>query len=164
MEPRGTTGGTAGGTAGTTGGTTGTSTGSLFSPGPTRSLVNNPQNTTIVGLQNPDQFTQDLTVPFQQGSFNVGIPTFGGYNPNAGVQTGIAILSDLEAFFFIQAAQGDQRNNLLFAPKITLFNGQTAFVSDTKARPFVTSLIPTVGIGAVGYTPVVTTVNEGGFV
>lgn len=160
----GTAGGTAGaggGTAGTTGGTAGTTSGTLFSPGPTLNLVNNPQNTTIVGLQNPDQFTSDLTVPFQQGSFNVGIPTFGGYNPNAGVQTGIAILSDLEAFFFIQAAQGDQRNNLLFAPKITLFNGQTAFVNDTKSRPFVTSLIPTVGIGAVGYTPVVTTIPEG---
>jgi hypothetical protein len=98
-------------------------------------LINNPRSNTIVGLKSPDQFTQDLTIPFQQGSFDVGIPTFGGYNPTAGVQTGIAILSDLEAFFFISAAQGDERSNLLFAPKVTTFNGIAATVSDTKNRP-----------------------------
>ena len=153
--------GTSGGQAGTSGGTSGAPIGSLFALPPSLSLYNNPQNTSIVGLQNSTTFTPDLTVPFQQGSFNVGVPQFGGYNPAAGVQTGIAILSDLEAFFFIQAAQGDQRTNLMFAPKVTMFNGQFATVSDTKARPFVQSLIPTVGIGAVGYTPIVTTVNEG---
>lgn len=154
-------GGQVGGQAGTTGQTGQTTTGGLFTPFPGFSLVNNPKNTTIVGLQSPDAFTNDLTVPFQQGSFNVGIPQFGGYNPSAGVQTGVAILSDLEAFFFIQAAQGDQRTNLLFAPKVTLFNGQSATVQDNRQRPFVTSLIPTVGIAAVGYTPVITPVNEG---
>ena len=158
----GQTGGQAGGQTGGQAGTTGqTTSGGLFTPFPGFSLVNNPKNTTIVGLQNPDTFTNDLTVPFQQGSFNVGIPQFGGYNPTAGVQTGVAILSDLEAFFFIQAAQGDQRTNLLFAPKVTLFNGQSATVQDNRQRPFVTSLIPTVGIAAVGYTPVITPVNEG---
>ena len=112
-------------------------------------------------MSSPTQFSSDLTIPFQQGSFDVGIPTFGGFNPAAGVQGGIAILSDLEAFFFIQAAQGDQRTNLLFAPKVTLFNGQSATVTDNRARPFVTSLVPTVGFGSVGYTPQITTINEG---
>ena len=44
----------------------------------------------------------------------------------------MAILSDIEAFFFVQAAQGDQRTNLMFAPKVTLFNGQSATVPATR--------------------------------
>src|SRR5262249_57320282 len=96
---------------------------------------------TVVGMTAPNTFSQNFDVPFNQGSFEVGVPTFGGFNPNAGVQVGFAILSDIEAFFFIQAAQGDQRNNLMFAPKVTLFNGQTASVSSFVSRPFVISLI-----------------------
>ncbi|MEX2288187.1 MAG: hypothetical protein WD648_13920 [Planctomycetaceae bacterium] len=120
-----------------------------------------PKHGTIVGLSQPDQFSTDLDVGFRQGSFNVGVPDFGGFNPDAGIQVGLAILSDLEAFFFIQAAQGDERANLMFAPKVTMFNGQWGSVSDTVSRPFVTSLIPTVGVFAVGFTPVITTVSEG---
>ena len=137
-----------------------TSTG-LFDAPPTKSLINNPASNTVVGLKSPTSFTPDLTIPFQQGSFDVGIPTFGGYNPTAGVQTGIAILSDLEAFFFISAAQGDSRTNLLFAPKVTTFNGIPATVSDTRRRPFVTGLVPTVGFAAVGYTPIISIIPEG---
>ena len=158
----GQSGGQVGGQQGQQGqqGQTTTNTG-LFQPPPTQSLINNPASNTIVGLKSPTQFTPDLTIPFQQGSFDVGIPTFGGYNPTAGVQTGIAILSDLEAFFFISAAQGDERSNLLFAPKVTTFNGIPATVSDTRNRPFVTSLVPTVGFAAIGYTPIITNVPEG---
>jgi type II secretory pathway component GspD/PulD (secretin) len=73
----------------------------------------------------------------------------------------MAILSDLEAFFFIQAAQGDERANVMFAPTVTLFNGQQAFVTSNVSRPFVTSLIPTVGFFAVGFTPQITVLQEG---
>jgi type II secretory pathway component GspD/PulD (secretin) len=133
----------------------------LFGTGPRLNLFNNPSNPSIVGMGTPQTFTQDLSVPFQQGSFQVGVPTFGNYNPQAGMEMGLAILSDIEAFFFIQAAQGDQRNNLMFAPKVTVFNGQTGTVTDSKARPFVTSLIPTVGFASTGFQPVITTINEG---
>ena len=42
------------------------------------------------------------------------------------VSIGFALLSDIEAFFFLQAAQGDNRNNILTAPKLTLFHDQSA--------------------------------------
>jgi type II secretory pathway component GspD/PulD (secretin) len=106
-------------------------------------------------------FANNLDIPFNQGSFGIGVPTFGNFNPAAGLQVGFAILSDIETFFLINAAQGDTRNNLLFAPKVTLFNGQTATVTDTVQRPFVTSLTPTVGFGAVGFTPQITVLPEG---
>lgn len=164
------TAGTAGGVAGTTGtaGTAGTAaTGggaAPFAPGPQIDTHNQnswPRYGDVVGLLPSNSFANNLDIPFQQGSFGIGVPQFGNFNPAAGLQVGFAILSDIETFFLINAAQGDTRTNLLFAPKVTLFNGQTATVTDTVQRPFVTSLTPTVGFGAVGFTPQITVLPEG---
>jgi general secretion pathway protein D len=61
----------------------------------------------------------------------------------------------------IQAAQGDRRSNVLEAPKVTLFNGQSAFVTDTTSRPFVISVIPVVGDFAAAQQPVIVVLAEG---
>ena len=76
---------------------------------------------------------------------------------------GFAIISDIEAFFFINAAQGDTRTNVLQAPKVTLFNGQQAFVSDTSQTPFVISVIPVVADFAAAQQPVIVVLSEGTF-
>jgi general secretion pathway protein D len=47
------------------------------------------------------------------------------------------------------------------APKVTLFNGQQAFVSDTRQRPFVTAVVPVVGDFSAAQQPVITVLNEG---
>jgi general secretion pathway protein D len=44
---------------------------------------------------------------------------------------------------------------------VTLFNGQSAFVSDTTQRPFVTSVIPVVGDFAAAHAPVIVVLSEG---
>ncbi len=100
---------------------------------------------------------------FRQGSFNAAtVPAFAGIGTDSSPTTfGFAILSDIEAFFLIQAFQGDTRSNVLQAPKVTLFNGQQAFVSDTSQRPFVTSVIPVVGDFAAAQQPVITVLSEG---
>jgi general secretion pathway protein D len=76
---------------------------------------------------------------------------------------GFAILSDIEAYFLVNASQGDTRSNILQAPKVTLFNGQQASVSDTTQVPFVVSVIPVVGNFAVAQEPVIVVLNEGTF-
>jgi general secretion pathway protein D len=121
-----------------------------------------------VGLQRPappllpfPNFTTDLDIPFRQGSFDVAVPPFGGFDPNSAATFGFAILSDLEAFFLIEAAQGDARTNVLNAPKVTLFNGQQAFVADATQRPFVVGVIPVVGEFAAAQQPVIVVLNEG---
>jgi general secretion pathway protein D len=116
-----------------------------------------------VGLQptNPPSFTADLDIPFTQDSFLAATPQFGGFDAAGAANFGFAILSDIEAFFLIQAAQGDTRSNVLQAPKVTLFNGQTAFVADTAQRPFVISVIPVVGDFAAAQQPVVVVLSEG---
>lgn len=109
----------------------------------------------------PALFSADLDIPFRQGSYGLATPQFGGYDASAGAQLGFAILSDIEAYFFIEAAQGDKRSNVLQAPKVTLFNGQQAFVSDTSQSPFVISVIPVVGDFAAAQQPVIIVLNEG---
>jgi general secretion pathway protein D len=104
--------------------------------------------------------TADLDLSFTQGSFGT-TPTFGGFDVNTAANFGFAILSDIEVFLLIQAAQGDNRTNILQAPKVTLFNGQQAFVSDTSQRPFVTSVVPVVGDFAAAQQPVIVVLNEG---
>lgn len=116
-----------------------------------------------VGMSQPGVFSADLDVPFQQGSFQLAVPQFGGFDATAGAQLGFAILSEIEAFFFINAAQGDRRSNVMQAPKVTLFNGQQAFVSDTSQSPFVISVVPVVGDFAAAQQPVIVVLNEGTF-
>ncbi|HBJ38897.1 MAG TPA: general secretion pathway protein GspD [Planctomycetaceae bacterium] len=93
---------------------------------------------------------------------NFGVtPAFGAFDAGAGSTLGFAILSDIEAFFFLQAAQGDARTNVLQAPKVTLFDGQQANISDQVERVFVTSIQPVVGDFAVAQQPIVTVLKEG---
>jgi type II secretory pathway component GspD/PulD (secretin) len=81
-------------------------------------------------------FTPDLNVPIRPSSFPFSLPPFGGYPggpfPNGGLSVGLAFLNDIQVYMFLEAAQGNRRVNVMQAPKITLFNGQTStvFVSD----------------------------------
>ncbi|MDO4583170.1 MAG: general secretion pathway protein GspD [Planctomycetia bacterium] len=99
------------------------------------------------------------------GSAALATPSFGGYDPlsQAGAQLGFAILSDVEAYLFMEAAQSTKRSNILQAPKVTLFNGQQAFVADTSQTPFVISVTPVVGDFAAALQPVIVVLSEGTF-
>ncbi len=120
---------------------------------------------TIVGLRtgatatNPFPFTSNLDVVFDNSNTIAAAP-FGGV-AGTGASMGFAILSDLEMFFFMNAAQGDQRTNVLQAPRVTMFDGQFASITDTVSRPFVTSLVPVVADFAVAQQPVIVILNEG---
>lgn len=114
-----------------------------------------------IGLDPDGTPTADFDFSFTQGSFSSATPQFGGFAATDAANFGFAILSDIEAFFLLQASQGDQRSNVLQAPKVTLFNGQAASVSDVSQRPFVTSLIPVVGDFAAAQQPVIVVLSEG---
>ena len=108
-------------------------------------------------------FTDNLNVNFSQNSYGLAVPQFGNYDPSIGAQLGFAILSDIESYFFVSAAESDSRTNVLQAPKVTMFNGQTASISDTTSVPYVSTVIPVVGDFAVAQQPVITIINEGQF-
>ncbi|HEX3725099.1 MAG TPA: hypothetical protein VHV08_02605, partial [Pirellulales bacterium] len=122
----------------------------------------------LVGIQttagnspgiNPPSFANNLAIPFTQQSFNLATPQFG--QPVDVASFGFAILSEIEAYFLVNAAQGDRRSNVLQAPKVTMFNGQLASVFDVTQTPFVISVIPVVGDFAAAYQPVITVLSEG---
>ena len=113
-----------------------------FTPQP---FVNSIQNKGVtVGLTPAGTFTPDLAVPVQSSSFAYAIPGFGGYpnNPGAdgGVSLGLAFLNDIQVYLFMEASQGDRRVNVMQAPKLTLFNGQTATLTVLESQFFVTSV------------------------
>ena len=114
-----------------------------------------------IGLDPQGNPTADLDLSFTQGSFADAVPAFGGFNQSSAANFGFAILSDIEAFFVIEAAQGDTRTNVLQAPKVTLFNGQQASVNDSSQRPFVTSVTPVVGDFAAAQAPIIVVLSEG---
>ncbi len=119
--------------------------------------------TSTVGRQfNPDDQlnTADLDLLFEQGSFASAVPQFGGDLASA-AQFGFAILSDIEVYFLIEAAKGDSRTNVVEAPTVTMFNGQSATVNNFSQNPFVTSIIPVVGDFAAAQQPVITLLPEG---
>jgi general secretion pathway protein D len=136
--------------------------------------VRSPSPSATVGLS-PDSasagqlptVTTNNELQFRQGSFGLALPSFGGFDTAnsaaAAGRFGFAILSDIEAYFLLTAAQADTRSNVLQAPKVTLFNGQQASVSDTTQMPFVISVTPVVGDFAAAQQPVIVVLSEGTF-
>lgn len=97
-----------------------------------------------LGLTPAGSFTPDLDVPIRATSFQRAIPGFGNFpntpGNNGGVSLGLAFLNDIQVFTFMEMAQGDQRSNIMQAPKLTLFNGQTATLAVNNLEFFVTNV------------------------
>ena len=124
-------------------------------------LNNNPiaGNTFSNGNGAPGNFD----IEFLQDSFTAAqaVTGFAGFDPASAASFGFAILSDIEVFLLIQASKGSDRTNILQSPTVTMFNGQSASVSDGFSQPFVTSVTPVVGDFAVAHQPVITILPDG---
>jgi type II secretory pathway component GspD/PulD (secretin) len=114
---------------------------SSFRPVP---FINDISNTGVITGWNPNQggFTPDLDIPIRPNSYGFSVPPFGNYpgNGNGGLNLGLAFLNDIQVFMFLEAAAGDRRTNIMQAPKITCFNGQTSSVNVGVSQFFVTGL------------------------
>jgi type II secretory pathway component GspD/PulD (secretin) len=88
----------------------------------------------VSGMQFGGAFTPDLNIPIQTQSFQATpVPSFAfpGAGPIGGLDVGIAFLSDIQLYMFLEAVQYDQRAHIMQAPKIMMFNGQQATLSVT---------------------------------
>lgn len=115
-------------------------TSGAFRPVP---FVNDISNNGVLAGWNPATgFTSDLDIPIRPNTYGLSVPPFGGYpgNGNGGLNLGMAFLNDIQVFMFLEAAAGDRRANVMQAPKLTLFNGQTATVTITEFTFFTTGL------------------------
>lgn len=103
------------------------------------------------GSQSPGStggFTSDLDIPIKTSSFQYAIPPFAyPNNPgfDGGLSLGLAFLSDIQVYMFMEAAQGDRRVHVMQAPKLTMYNGQTGSISVQDQQFFVTN------VGVVGF-------------
>ena len=115
----------------------------------------------VVGTQGGGlyNFSPTLQIPFNntQGSL---INPFNAV-PGAGASLGLAFLSDLEVYFFMTAAQGDTRSNVLQAPKVTTFNGAAATIFTGQLQYYIQSVQPIVGPGSVAFVPQIGILNNG---
>jgi type II secretory pathway component GspD/PulD (secretin) len=119
-----------------------TGLGGVFRPLP---FINSNQFQGVtVGLTPAGNFTNDLGVPIAPGTFNMAVPPFGGFpntpGQNGGISFGLAFLNDIQVYLLMEAAAGDRRVNVMQAPKLTLFNGQTATLAVTSTEFFVTNV------------------------
>jgi type II secretory pathway component GspD/PulD (secretin) len=109
------------------------------------------------GLTPAGTFTPDLGVPIRSSSFDFATPPFGGFpgtlGSDGGISLGLAFLSDIQVFMFMEAAQGDRRTNTMQAPKITVFNGQTATITVNDELEFLDSIDVNQLAGQMLFTP-----------
>jgi type II secretory pathway component GspD/PulD (secretin) len=115
-----------------------------------------PSNFGPVGLTAANTITPDLNIPILNNTFAQAIPPFGGYTglPGyGGLTMGLAFLSDIQVFLFMEAVQGDRRTNVMQAPKLTLFNGQTSRITATDSQFFITGVQVQTALGQFLYTP-----------
>jgi len=87
------------------------------------------------------------------GGPNIGVPRFGGYNPNAGISSGWAFNSGkFSGNFNFNFSQGYERFSTTTAPSLTTMNGQTGQFFSGVRRPFVYSLVPVVPPGGAFFS------------
>jgi type II secretory pathway component GspD/PulD (secretin) len=116
----------------------------------------NPQHF-VSGLTPAGTLTSDLSIPLRTSSFGMAVPPFGAF-PNipgadGGISLGLAFLSDIQVFMFLEAAQGDERTNVLQAPKLTLTNGQTSAIAITDQQFFITNVAIIQQGGQLAFVP-----------
>ncbi len=87
------------------------------------------------------------------GGPNIGVPRFGGYNPNAGISSGWAFNSGkFSGNFNFNFSQGYERFSTTTAPSLTTMNGQTGQFFSGVRRPFIYSLVPVVPPGGAFFS------------
>jgi len=101
-------------------------------------------NGLVSGLTPAGTLTPDLSVPITNSSFQFSQPPFGGFpgtlGMDGGLSMGLAFLSEIQVFMFLEAAQVDRRTNVMQAPKLTVFNGQSANIQVQDQQFFLTGV------------------------
>jgi len=87
---------------------------------------------------------------------------FSNFDANEG---GMAVsgtfLDDVQVGFLLRAIQADKRSTTLFAPRLTLYNGQRSYISVSYVRTYIADLEPVVAEAAVGWDPTTSSIPTG---
>jgi hypothetical protein len=80
---------------------------------------------------------------------------------NPALTVGLSFLDDVQVDLLVQATQADSRNVILTAPRLTLFNGQRAWIAVAKAETYISNLVPVTGDNSGAFQPVPGVVYQG---
>jgi type II secretory pathway component GspD/PulD (secretin) len=78
-----------------------------------------------------------------------------------GLATSLTYLDDLQVTLLLRATEASELNTLVTAPRVTLFNGQRAYVLVATQQAYVSNLTPAVGTGTSAFTPTISIVETG---
>ena len=92
-------------------------------------------------------FTDNLNVNFSQNSYGLAVPQFGNYDPS--VRASASRSSATSNPTSLSPLRNPTRERASFGRRVTMFNGQTASISDSTSVPYVNTVIPVVGDFAV---------------
>jgi general secretion pathway protein D len=115
-------------------------------------------------INNPTHFSP---IVVQQGSFpftaTPTTPTPGSIGSTAqpGIQVQGSFLDDFQVNFLIRATQASINSTTLTAPRVTVFNGQQAFVLVAQQQAYVSDLEAVTGDGVGLFNPIIDTVQTG---
>lgn len=90
-----------------------------------------------------------------QGSIGAGTTT------PTGLTTAATYLDDFQVSLALRAVEASVNSTLVDAPRITLFNGQRAYVLVSTQRAYVSNLTPIVSTGVSSFAPTVSIVQSG---
>ena len=80
---------------------------------------------------------------------------------NPALAVGLSYLDDIQVDLLIEATQADQRNSVLTAPRITLFNGQRSWISVAEGITYISGLVPGTGDSSGAFAPITNVVYSG---
>lgn len=153
----------------------------FFNIGSDLAMVNNTTTPNTLSPNTPSlpwwstaggQISNKVTpIPVVQGSsaFTLPSPTIVPQSIATGFGTSVApamtlggsFLDDIQVDFFISATQADTRATTLTAPRLTLFNGQRAYVTIATETAYVSDLDPVVSDNAIGFDTTIDVVASG---
>ena len=98
---------------------------------------------------------------FAGGPMETSVPgSIGGVTATA-LSFGGTFLDDVQVDFLVSATQAHQSTRTLIAPRITIFNGQRAYVAVAEQQAYVAELEPVVGENVVAFRPIIGQVSTG---
>ncbi len=117
----------------------------------------------FINQQNPRRWSP---IAIQQNSSqftsNPANSVPGAITPTApALQVGGTFLDDFEVQFLLRATQATVNQTILQAPRVTLFNGQRAYVLVSTETAYVSDLEPVVASGSTSFNPTIDIVQSG---
>lgn len=128
----------------------------IYLTGPVGPPIRNTKGFSPFGITQDSLNLVDLLGGFGADSFAGTVLT-----GNPAVSMGIQFLDDIQVDLLIEATQADKRSVVLTAPRLSLFNGQRAWVLVGTQQAIVTSLIPVVGDNSGAFLPITQTLTDG---